>query len=218
MEEIEAKFLDININKLRKLIKKNGGKKIHKMMLYERYVFKLQTGENGYIRTRQENGKVTITIKKYPKDSKYAIESEIEINSSLEEAKNFLLAGGFHIKAYQQTLREKWQINGCPEIAIDTIPGIPTYVELECNNEKEIKRVAKLLELDFNKAEYGAYDKQFLDYYGILRENINQKINSLTFNNIDKELKPYIKINKDLLKKVKQTQLQLILKNKIIIS
>jgi hypothetical protein len=67
--EIEAKFLDININNLRKIIKKNGGKKVHKMMLYERYVFKLLTGEKGYIRTRQENNKVTITIKLFPFNS-----------------------------------------------------------------------------------------------------------------------------------------------------
>ena len=215
--EIEAKFLEIDINKLRKDIKNNGGKKVHKMMLYERYVFLLQTGEKGYIRTRKENNKVTITIKTYPKDSKYAMESEIETKGTLDEAKKFLTACGFKLKAYQQTLREKWKINGCPEIAIDTIPGIPTYVELECNNEKEIKRVAKLLNLDFDKAEYGAYDKQFVDYYGMTKDNINEQISSLTFNNIDKELKNFIKKNKDLLKQVKQTHLELLQKNKIII-
>jgi hypothetical protein len=32
--EIEAKFLDININKLRKLLKNNKAKKIHKMVIY----------------------------------------------------------------------------------------------------------------------------------------------------------------------------------------
>jgi hypothetical protein len=37
--EIEAKFLEININDLRKKIKENGGKKIHKMVMYKRYVF-----------------------------------------------------------------------------------------------------------------------------------------------------------------------------------
>lgn len=213
--EIEAKFLEIDINKLRKIIKKNNGIRVHKMMLYERYVFKLQSGEKGYIRTRSENGKVTITIKKYPKDSKYALENEIEIKDSLENAKDFLLAAGFEIKAYQQTLREKWQINGCPEIAIDSIPGIPTYVELECNSEKEIKKLAKLLELDFDKAEFGAYDKQFVDYYGMKSENINNDINKLTFKNIDKELFGYIKKNKELLKIVKKNHLELCKKNKI---
>ncbi len=89
-------------------------------------------------------------------------------------------------KAYQETLREKWSLGECLEIAIDTIPGIPTYVELECKNESAIKKVAKLLELDYSKAEYEPYDKQFVDYYGVDKNNINNVISSLTFSNIDK--------------------------------
>ena len=214
--EIEAKFLDVNINKLRKLLKANKAKRVHKMVMYKRYVFHLLSKEEkGYIRTRQEYNKVTITIKKYPENSKFAIEDEIEVNSSFEDTKKFLLAQGFKIKAYQETLREKWSLGECLEIAIDTIPGIPTYVELECKNETAIKKIAKLLELDYSKAEYGPYDKQFIDYYGVDKNNINDVISSLTFANIDKELQPYIKKNKESLLKVKSNQLKLINTNKI---
>jgi len=185
------------------------------MMLYKRYVFHLLTGEKGYIRTRQENKLVTITIKTYPKDSKFAKESEIVVNSSLEESRDFLLAQGYKLKAYQETLREKWTLGDCTEIAIDSIPGIPSYVELECKSEREIKRVAKLLDLDYSKVEYGAYDKQFVDYYGMQKEDINNSISSLTFKNIEKELKNYIKKNNDLVKKVKKDHIELINKNKI---
>ena len=216
MEEIEGKFLNININDLRKKLKLNNAKKIHKMMLYKRYVFHLLSGEKGYIRTRQENKKVTITVKKYPKDSKFATESEVVIDGTLEQSRDFLLAQGYKLKAYQETLREKWSLGDCLEIAIDSVPGIPSYVELECKSEKEIKRVAKLLDLDYSKIEYGAYDKQFVDYYGMLKEDINNAIASLTFKNIDKELKNYIKINKILLNQTKKDHLQLISKNKII--
>lgn len=215
MEEIEGKFLDININELRKKLKLNNAKKIHKMMLYKRYVFHLLSGEKGYIRTREENNSVTITVKTYPKTSKYATESEVVVNSTLEQSRDFLLAQGYKIKAYQETLREKWSLGDCLEIAIDSIPGIPTYVELECKNEKEIKKVAKLLDLDFSKIEYGAYDKQFVDYYGMKKEDINNNVSSLTFKNVDKELNKYIKINKDLVKTVKKEHLELIKKNKI---
>ena len=41
MKEIEAKFLDIDINAIRKKIKLNNGTRIHKLMLYKRYVFVL---------------------------------------------------------------------------------------------------------------------------------------------------------------------------------
>uniref|UniRef100_A0A6C0I0G4 Uncharacterized protein n=1 Tax=viral metagenome TaxID=1070528 RepID=A0A6C0I0G4_9ZZZZ len=62
----------------------------------ERYVFHLLSKEEkGYIRTRQEYNKVTITIKKYPENSKFATEDEIEVNSSFEDTKKFLLAQGF---------------------------------------------------------------------------------------------------------------------------
>jgi len=215
MIEIEGKFLDVDIKELRKNLKLNNAKKIHKMMLYKRYVFFLLTGEKGYIRTRQENKLVTITMKTYPKDSKFAKETEISVNWTLEQSRDFLLAQGYKLKAYQETLREKWSLGDCLEIAIDTIPGIPTYVELECNNEKEIKKVAKMLNLDYSKIEYGAYDKQFVDYYGMQKDDINNSVSSLTFKNIDKELKKYIKKNDDLLKKVKKDSLDLIKKNKI---
>ena len=215
MEEIEGKFLEINIAELRKKLKANNAKKIHKMMLYKRYVFNLLNGEKGFIRTREENNSITITVKTYPKNSKYALESEISVNATLEQSRDFLLAQGYKIKAYQETLREKWSLGDCLEIAIDSIPGIPTYVELECKNEKEIKRVAGLLGLDYSKIEYGAFDKQFADYYGLTKEQLNEKVSSLTFKNIDKELSKFIKKNKDLLKKCKKDHLDLINKSKI---
>jgi adenylate cyclase class IV len=176
MEEIEGKFLEINIADLRKKLKANKAKRIHKMMLYKRYVFNLLNGEKGFIRTREENNAVTITVKTYPKNSKYALESEISVNGTLEQSRDFLLSQGYKIKAYQETLREKWSLAGCLEIAIDSIPGIPTYVELECKNEKEIKRVAGLLGLNYSKIEYGAFDKQFADYYGLTKEQLNQDV------------------------------------------
>jgi adenylate cyclase class IV len=215
MEEIEGKFLEINIADLRKRLKANKAKKIHRMILYKRYVFNLLNGEKGFIRTREENNAVTITVKTYPKNSKYALESEISVNGTLEQSRDFLLAQGYKVKAYQETMREKWSLGDCLEIAIDSIPGIPTYVELECKNEKEIKRVAGLLGLDYSKIEYGAFDKQFADYYGLTKEQLNEKVSSLTFRNIDKELSKFIKKNKDLLKKCKKDHLDLLNKSKI---
>lgn len=212
MKEIEGKILNININDLRKKLKLKKAKRVHKMMLYRRYVFHLMNDMVGYIRTREENKIVTITMKTYPKDSKYALESEIIVNQTLEESRDFLLAQGYKLKAYHETLREKWTLGKCAEIAIDSIPGIPTYVELECKNEKEIKKIATLLELDYSKIEYGAYDKQFLDYYGIDKDTINNKISSLTFKKIDKELVKHVNKNKEMIKEVKKKHLELLKK------
>lgn len=214
MKEIEAKFLNIDIKDIRKKIKEAGGKKIHSLMVYRRYAFTLPIeNQKGYARVRQENKKTTMTIKTYDPDSKYANETEVELKSTLEEGKNLLLAGGFKQKAYHETLREKWSIEGCDELCIDCIPGIPTYLEIECSSEANVKRVAKLLNLDFSKAEFGAFDKQFVDYYGFTKDEINQLTPSLTFKNIDKELK-FIRKNKDLVQIVKKTHLKLLKKIK----
>ena len=216
MLEIEAKFLNVNISELVKKIKKCGGKKIHKMVMYKRYVFDLlNTTERGYIRVRDENGRITMTLKKYPADSKFAQEYEILLDSkiTIETARDFLIAQGYEVKAYHETLREKWAVAGCPEIAIDTLPGIPTYVELECKNEKEITKLANLLGFDMKDAKYGPYVNQYIDYYNI---NIDKPaIASLTFKNVDKELKVKQKDLLDFVKKMKKINLDIIKKNKI---
>ena len=139
-KEIEAIFLNININKIREKLKNLGAEKIHNLTFYKRYTFALLNNQIGFIRIRQEYKKVTMTLKTYEKNSKYANESEIILMSSLEEAKTFLINMGYKLKSYQETFREKWSFNNCHEIAIDIVPGLPTYIELECKNENSIKK------------------------------------------------------------------------------
>jgi adenylate cyclase class 2 len=214
--EVEAKFLEININDLRSKIKKLGGKKIHKMVLYKRYAFNLlNSNEKGYIRTRDENGKITITLKKYPPNSKYATEYEIVLDkgSTINDAKNILEAQGYKVKAYQESLREKWFLPGCLDIAIDTLPGIPSYVEIECKNEIQLKKISKLLGFDMNNAKYGPFVNEYIYYYNI---NIDDdKHTMISFKNINKELKPNTKEQKEFLNKLKQQNMDIIKLNKI---
>lgn len=214
--EIEAKFLDIDIPKMIKKIKELNGKRIHKMVLYKRYAFDLlNNNEKGYIRCRDENGIITITLKKYKPNTKYATEYEITLKngSSIDDAKNILEAQGYKVKAYQETLREKWSLPGCLEIAIDTLPGLPTYIELECKNEKEIKRVSKLLDLDMKDAKYGPFVNEYISYYNI---NIdNGKYPNLTFKNINKELNPSDDEKIKFLNEMKKINLNLIKQKKI---
>ena len=55
-------------------------------MINRRYVFDLLVpNEKGYILTRDENGKITITLKKYPANSKYA--KEFEKGSTIDDLK-----------------------------------------------------------------------------------------------------------------------------------
>lgn len=145
-KEIEAIFLNINIKNIRKKLRKIGANKIHNLRFYKRYTFDLLNNQNGFIRIRQEYKKVTMTLKTFDKNSKYANETEIILKSSLEEAKQFLINMVYIFKSYQESIREKWSLNDSHEIAIDIIPGLPTYIELECSNENSIKKLANKLD------------------------------------------------------------------------
>lgn len=206
--EVEVKFLDVNVRALRKNLEDIGAKRVHKTLLFRRYLFFLPTQEKGFVRIRDEVTKRTLTVKKYREDTKYADEYEVEFSGSLDDAKNLLLALGLKQKSYQETLREKWIVQNCSEIVIDTVPGIPTYVEIECNDESVVKLVSKKLGLDFSKGKYGAFDQQYLDYYSVPKDVINQVLPQISFLSVLKDLEPHVQKNKPLLEKVYQKQLK----------
>ena len=96
------------------------------------------------------------------------------------------------------------------EIVFDMIPGIPTYIEIDCKTEKELLNITNKLGLDMNQANYGAFAKQYLQYYGIPESKINHSTKSLTFANIHKEINPQTIKQKQLLKNIQKQQLKFI--------
>lgn len=208
MHEIEVKFTDINVKDIRNKLKKIGAKLVHKTLLFKRYVFLLPNNKNGFIRIRDEVLKKTMTVKTYNKSSKYANELEIEFLGEFDEAKKILEALNLELKAYQETMREKWIYKDCSEIVIDTIPGIPTYIEIECDSENIVKNVSKKLGLNFNEGKYGAYALQYFDYYDIPKDVLNNVVPRLSFTNMIEDLTPYIKKNKELLIKMQKKQIK----------
>ena len=215
--EYEAKFLDINHSELVKIITKLGAKLIQPQTIYKRSMFGLCDVKRGYVRVRDEGIKTTLTSKIY-KNPDYPEEFELEIKDGFEKGRAFLASLNLNEKAYHETMREKWFLkldngnnekngnNGC-EIAFDCIPGIPMYVEIECKTEQHLNKVIKLLDLDNYTKLYGAYGKCYVDYYGMAETEINNDISRLTFQNIKKEITPYIHKNKELLNKISKEHL-----------
>jgi len=198
--EIEAKFLDIDIDEYRKLLKSKGCKRVFKLRLFRRSAFPLcDNNLTGYCRVRDEGDKVTLTSKTYP-TPKYAEENEISINESFEDGVKFYKSLGLKEKAYQESYREKWKHPLANEITIDIIPGLPAYTEIETNKEKDLNKLINILELDKSKMRFGAFDITFQEYYDIDPSIINTKTPFLTFKNVINELKP--KKNFELLKTI----------------
>lgn len=209
--EYEARFLEIDRDEIINKIKALGGILKQSKTVYKRAVFKLCDSNTGFVRVRDEGDKVTLTAKIY-KDPKFPQEYELQIKDEFENGQAFLQALNLSEKAYHETMREKWRIpfgkkyELC-EVAIDYIPGLPMYAEVECKTLQDLNKSIKLLGLDKTKMRTGGYGDVFVEYYGVTKKQINDEISKLTFANIQNELKPYIKKNDELLAKVAKEHL-----------
>jgi adenylate cyclase class 2 len=193
-KEYEAKFLNINVAQIRKKLLSSGAKLEHKAIKFYRVVFtRCSDKENppvkGFVRIRNEGKKITMTVKTY-KDPKFPDEYEISINEDFNTGINFLKSIGINQKAFQESYREKWTHPLAHEITIDILPGLPLYMEVDCTSEENLNKIIKLLGLDEKNKRFGAFDKTYNEYYGIETDVINDKTESLSFGNIENEIKP----------------------------
>lgn len=203
-KEYEAKILNINIDKMRKILLASGATLVHKFTKYQRAVYKpCDPNIKGYARVRDEGNSVTMTSKIY-KDEKFPEEYEITIKESFEVGVNFMKSLGLIQKAFQESYREKWSHPLAHEITFDIIPGLPIYMEIDCTSEKKLNELIKILNVDIKLKRYGAFDKTYNEYYGIPLNELNDETPFLTFDNIINEIS--INKNRDLLKKIATLQ------------
>ncbi|MCR4322467.1 MAG: CYTH domain-containing protein [Candidatus Azambacteria bacterium] len=174
--ELEAKFLDIDATKLRALLTEKGAILIHPERLMRRRVYdypdKRLKKIGGWIRVRDEGDTVTLAYKQLT-DRTLAGTKEISlVVEDFDTISNLLLAIGLNNKSYQETKRERWDLNGV-EVTIDTWPWIPPFVEIEGISEEKLKGVAKQLGLDWSKAMHGSVETAYQAYYGVSDEEID---------------------------------------------
>ena len=197
--EYEVKVLDINPLQIRKKLLSMGCKKVHNPKMMKRVVFNLCDNKiDGFARVRDEGSGITMTSKIY-KDKDFPEETEVSINETYEIACNFVESLGLTKKSVQESIREKWSHPLAHEITIDSIPGIPTYMEIDCTTKHNLDKLIEMLDIDRSKIRTGGYDKQFNEYYGINKEEFS-KIKFITFRNVKNEIKPLQ--NKELLETV----------------
>lgn len=205
-KEWEIQILEVNVSKMRKIIKAHKGKRIHKNIRYERAVFDRCNGKiRGFARVRNEGKDTTMTVKIY-KSKKFPEEYEVTIKEDFKTGQKFLEALNLTTKAYQETYREKWSlpIKGVHEITFDTWPGLPTYMEIDCDNKKTLERVIKIFNPPKDKIGYGPTSRKYESYYGIPEYYFNNKVSLVTFKTIKKHVKP--KKNKTFFNRVVQQQ------------
>lgn len=174
--ELEAKFLDIDVVALRQKLSSIGAKMIHEERLMKRKTFDYSDGRlekiGGWIRVRDEGDQITFAYKQLVDRT---LEGTKEISLSVSDFDiicDLLIAIGLNCKAYQETKRERWDLNGV-EVTIDTWPWIPTFVELEAKTEKELKDAAQILGFDWSNALHGSVETAYQRYFSVSEEEID---------------------------------------------
>src|SRR3989344_6632424 len=113
--EYEATFTDVDKESIRSKLKDVGAVLIRPESLQKRVTFNLPEGvdlEGGWLRVRDEGDKITLSLKAVHGDG---IESQKEIMltvNDFDQAVELLTLLGCKQKAYQETKRELWKLDG----------------------------------------------------------------------------------------------------------
>ena len=177
--EIEAKFLDIDKNEIRKKLEQLGAKLIKPEVLMKRVVFLLDG--HSYARVRDEGGKIVMTYKNILNEN--SILGTKEVNVTVDDYDNailFLKSCGLKPKSHEESYREKWILEDV-ELCIDTWPWIPTFLEIEGPNEEKVWEIVQKLGLDKSNAKFGSVDSVYHHYYGIDESIFNDETPEVNF-------------------------------------
>ncbi len=169
--EIEAKFLNVDFEKLRKLLKENKAICTQPMRMMKRVAMDfpdrlLQTNANAWVRVRDEGDKVTLTYKQTT-EHEFGGSNEIEVTvSNYDDTIDLIKKLGLVIQADQETMRETWKLDDV-EIVLDEWPWLNPYIEIEGPTKESVINVANKLSFDWDDAIFGsvtvAYRHQYPD-------------------------------------------------------
>jgi hypothetical protein len=95
----------------------------------------------------------------------------------------------YEMQKYREIYKTK---NNKSEIVFDHNPGLPSYIEIESIDEKNLNKTMKMLNL-VEEEDFSARDLYY-DLYGIPKNRENK---SLLFENAEEVLGPLIKKNKN---------------------
>jgi len=155
MAEIEIKILEIQPNKIKKILKQNNAKFIKKVLQTNIIYDNSHTQNKGItVRLRKENNNTIFTVKSKTKIvNGHKIREEYEIETDdFKSIEKMLELIGLKMSAYTEAKREYWKLFDC-SVEIMKMPKIPTFLEIE-GKEKNIIKVAKLL--GFSEKDYFA--------------------------------------------------------------
>lgn len=174
--EIEAKWLDVDLEKIRQKLADIGAVCVNPERLILRRVYDYPDNRleesNGWVRVRNEGDKITLSYKQLDDRTLYGTKEVSVLVDDFDKTCNFLEAIGLQSKAFQETKRESWKL-GDVEIELDTWPWIPSFIEIEADNEAKLKEVAESLGLDYKNALHGSVELAYQAVYDVTESEID---------------------------------------------
>lgn len=161
--EIEAKFLDVDIDDIRTRLKQAGGTLIHPMRVMRRVLIEEEHHviEHSFIRIRDEGNQTTLTFKRRNKpDGTTTVDSTQELETTVgnfDATVNIFKEAGWDYTTYQESRRETWNLSDT-EVVIDEWPWIKPYIEIEADTVELVQAATKELGFDWNDAVFGSVD------------------------------------------------------------
>jgi adenylate cyclase class 2 len=189
--EYEATFPNVDKEDMRGRLKAAGATLVKPEFMQRRHVLEFPKGHEipgGWLRVRDESGKITLSLKIVNGDK---IEDQKEICLRIDDyadAVELLKTMGCEVKAFQESKRELWKLDGC-DITIDEWPFLEPFVEVEGPDETSVKAASAKLGFDYATAVFGSVDIQYSKKYGWPIDLINNWLPSITFG----EENPFLK-------------------------
>jgi adenylate cyclase class 2 len=176
--EIEAKFLNIDHDLIRSKLLYLGATLEQPERLMRRVVVHTasMTEKNAFLRIRDEGYRTTVTYKQFDEDSiDGAKEYEVTV-SDFDSAVNIFKESGLIYDTYQESKRENWKLDEV-EVMLDQWPWLNPYIEIEASSEADVRRVAVMLELDWDEAMFGGVANIYKHQYPHIGEEGREQIN-----------------------------------------
>lgn len=164
--EIEAKFVNINIDDIRSRLTELGAILIQPMRDMQRVT--IDTPElkkkDAFVRIRNEGDKTTITYKQFNSLSIDGVK-EVEITvDDFDTAVTLFKEAGLAYGSLQESRRETWKLDEV-EIVIDEWPWLSPYIEIEAPSEDLVISTSEKLGFNWVDAIFGdvmaAYRAQY---------------------------------------------------------
>lgn len=154
--EIEVKFVNINIDDIRLRLTELGAILIQPMRDMQRVT--IDTPElkkkDAFVRIRNEGDKTTITYKQFNSLSIDGVK-EVEITvDDFDTAITLFKEAGLAYGSLQESRRETWKLDEV-EIVIDEWPWLNPYIEIEAPSEDLVISTSEKLGFNWDDAIFG---------------------------------------------------------------